>query len=673
MSADVYLIIAEKPKAAAKIAYALRFKKAGGKSGVPFWIGRLNGAKAYIAPAAGHLYSLKPRSPGYPVFEYEWAPRYEVERGAAYTRKFLTLISKLSKSATAYINACDYDIEGSVIGYLIIRFLGDEKRAYRVKFSSLTPEDLSAAFKKVSPLDTGMIEAGLCRHELDWIWGINVSRALMEIFKAVTGKRYVLSAGRVQSPTLMEALKRQNERSTFVPEIYFTLDVWVEVNGKKFKLTNEFAPPLTREDSIRIAKYLRRAGEAQVVSVKEEPKSLRPPPPFNLPDLQTEASRVLGLSPSQTLRIAEGLYLNSLISYPRTNSQRLPPSLNNRKIVEGLSRINVYQGYCRKILSMAELRPASGKKVDPAHPAIYPTGYTPNRKLSRREWRLYDLIVRRYLAAFGPAAKMSYTTYELRVGDYRFSLKGGFIVNPGWTEVYRFINLRQKEVPRLREGERISIASVKVVRKYSVPPPKYTKVTLLKWMESVDIGTEATRADILEVLFKRGYLKQGSNGVEVTELGSEVASLLGRFFNEIVSVNLTRSFEEKLEMVKAGKMARKEVVKEAVEYLRPRLEEVKDLIKKYRSEEATYLHEVLGRGIKGRKCAICGRLAEGSTDDGVPLCGLHLRAYRNVISRYSLWKERSGVGFCKYLRSIIKSSKTGKLAKEIASYLMREC
>ncbi len=670
---ETYLIIAEKPKAAEKIAYALGFKRISSRGAVPYWVGQLYGSKAYLVPAAGHLFTLKARGTGYPIFHCEWVPRYEADRGASYTKKFLTLIARFSKTSTSFINACDYDIEGSVIGYLIIKFLGDERKAFRVKFSSLTTEELRSAFGKLSPLDTDMVEAGLCRHELDWLWGINVSRALMDVFRALTGKRYVLSAGRVQSPTLMQALKRQNERETFVPEIYFTIDVMVKIGGQRLKLVNDFPSPLRKVEAARIAREIRKNPEGYIADVTKRIQILRSPPPFNLPDLQTEASRILGLSPSQTLKIAEALYLNSLISYPRTNSQKLPASLNNRKIIEGLSKVNVYREYSEELLRREALRPVSGKKIDPAHPAIYPTGYHPAKKLRRLEWRVYDLIVRRYLATFGPPAKIASITYRLRIGNYNFLLRGATMVNGGWSKVYRFLNMREKVLPDLKVGDVIPVVSVRVVRKFGNPPPPYTKLTLLRWMESVNIGTEATRADILEVLFRRGYLRQKSKGVEVTKLGTEVASLLGRFFSDIVSVDLTRSFEEKLALVKAGRMSRGEVVKQAVEYLRPKLLEIKELIKKHRDRGMTGLHEALGRGVEGRRCVLCGRLAEGYTEAGTPLCRLHFEAYRNIQSKYDLWRERSEISFCDYLKTLVNLSKAGKFVKDVATYLLSEC
>ncbi|MFN3268598.1 MAG: DNA topoisomerase, partial [Zestosphaera sp.] len=197
------LVIAEKPKAADKIAVALNLSTRKVVDGVRVWKGFFNGRRFLVAPAVGHLFSLDTEERDFPVFTYRWVPRWLVEKKSRYARKYYEVLKKLARGASEYVNACDYDIEGSVIGYLIIKNFGDLSRSRRAKFSSLTREELVNAFKNLQPLDVRMVEAGLCRHEIDWIWGINVSRALMSYYKKVFGNFKVLSAGRVQTPTLI--------------------------------------------------------------------------------------------------------------------------------------------------------------------------------------------------------------------------------------------------------------------------------------------------------------------------------------------------------------------------------------------------------------------------------------------------------------------------------------
>ncbi len=661
------LVIAEKPRAASKIATALGLRRKATLSGVPFWYGYFQGRYYVVAPSAGHLFSLKPEGRGYPVFEYRWVPRWEAEKGSSFLKKFYSALSRLFRNARDYVNACDYDIEGSVIGYLIIKHFGNVTHAKRAKFSSLTREELLTAFKNLSSLDVDMVEAGLCRHELDWLWGINVSRALMDFYKAISGKFLILSAGRVQTPTLVEVLNRYMERETFVPDISFNISVTVKINGKKYKLENLFPSPVTKAKAKEIALRVKNAEYLKVQKIEKTARKLNPPPPFNLPDLQMEASRVFGISPAETLRIAENLYLESLISYPRTNSQKLPPTLDNRRIIRSLSRLRGMSTFCDEILAKGKLRPVQGKKEDPAHPAIYPTGYLPRKKLRTKEWNIYEMIVRRYLAAFYDAAEVASVRYVLSaesLGSMSFALTGQRIVRPGWLSVYKYVNVKEFSIPELKEGDRVEVERVSVVRTYSKPPRLYTKASLLKWMESVGIGTEATRAEIIETLFQRGYLKSTSAGIVVTELGIKTAFMLLKLFKELTEVNLTRNFEEKIERVRKGEVSRQKVVDDAKEFLKPRLLKVKEIIASNDTGELRKLAEE-GHDVK---CAVCGRYGRYVVG-GFSLCELHWRAYKNIVTKYRVWRERANLSFDEYIASLRKLSSVGRFCKDVIKLL----
>ena len=662
------VVIAEKPKAAARIAQALGLNTRLRLYSVPYWKGLFNGEEVILLSAAGHLFSLKPIGRGYPIFNYEWVPRYEIDRKASHTEKFLAVIEKLGKGAKEYINACDYDIEGSVIGYQIIKHLKGLERARRVKFSSLTLEELRKAFANVNKLDKFMVEAGLCRHELDWIWGINVSRALMNIYRTLTGGRLILSAGRVQSPTLMEVIRRQVERSTFVPEVIVDIAVHVSIGNVRYKLENRFQPPQTLSKAREIVNKLRSGGEITITKALKEIKKISPPPPFNLPDLQVEASRVIGISPSETLRIAESLYLDSLISYPRTNSQKLPRNLRHKDILLKLSRLKTYTAYCNELIRKERLSPREGGKKDPAHPAIYPTGYLPRRKLSRKQWLVYDLIVRRYLASLSKPVVVEKTVYFMESAGLVFALRGQVILDSGWLKIYKYFKISEKLLPNLSEGSRMRFDSARIIKKYSKPPPKYTRSSLLKWMESVNIGTEATRANIIDVLLKRRYLKS-ERGLEVTELGWKVANVLKKFFDEIITVELTRAFERKLNEVGLSREPREKVVDEVISFLEPRLNRVKNLLKEIKAEDKPSHLKSLFRAPQ-TKCDICGREAY-VTRKSLHLCELHGVAYDKVLKGFDYWNARLGIDFRTYLKNIVKLKNTGKYAKEVADYLWR--
>lgn len=668
MLPDSYvLVIAEKPRAAAKIAEALGARTRVKIDGLSVWVGRLGGDYVVIAPTAGHLYTLYTEERGYPTFSYSWGPRWLYEKGSEHLRRYYNVLKKLAGRAKYYINACDYDIEGSVIGYNIIYHLGDIRRAYRVKFSTLTREELVKAFSKLHPLDWGNIESGIARHVLDWIWGINVSRALSDIVSRLYGKRVVLSAGRVQSPTLLELVRRYLDRETFVPELSFTLSVKVRYGGREYGLENLFQPFRRLSDARKALEALRGGGKLVVERVERREVKLAPPPPFNLTELQLEAARVLGYSPAKTLEIAESLYLESLISYPRTNSEKLPPTIDNASILRRLTSLPELGSYASELLRRGLLRPREGEREDPAHPAIHPTGYLPSRKLKKGEAELYEMIVRRYLASFYPEAlveEVSYTLVDPSTG-LRFRLSGRRVLRHEWLKVYTYRRVEATEVPSLATGTSVGVSSAKLVRVYSKPPQLYSRATILKWMEEVGIGTEATRAEIIETIFRRGYVR--GNRIEITELGLDVARILSTLFREITEVELTREFERKLREIASGARTKEEVIEEAKAKLREKLLEVKKMISEGRAE---VIKEKARLGSGSATCAVCGRGATGSYG-GVSMCLVHGLAYENITRAYRTWYEGTGVGFEDYLRALLKLKSVGRYAREVAEYLIK--
>lgn len=620
-----------------------------------------------IAPTAGHLFTLYTEERGFPVFNYLWGPRWIHDPNSKHLRKFYNMLKKLSKHAEAYINACDYDIEGSVIGYNIIRHFGDIKRAYRVKFSTLTREEILRAFNNPQLLDWGNIESGLARHELDWLWGINASRVLMEIYGRISGNRIVLSAGRVQTPTLLELVRRYLERGVFVPEVRFTVSVRISYSGREYKLEADFEPYERLDEAAKLVRELRDGGHLVVERVDKRSLHLEPPPPFNLTELQLEAARVFGYSPAKTLEIAEDLYLDSLISYPRTNSEKIPATIDNTSILRKLTSLPGLGDYASELLQRKLLTPREGTGEDPAHPAIHPTGYIPTRRLSKEEFNILELVVRRYLASFYPAARVDESIYifkEPRTGA-KFKLLGRRVVSKEWLRVYHYRRITDVETPVLRSGERIEVSSARLLKVYTRPPPPYTKASILKWMESSGIGTEATRAEIIETLFRRKYVQGRS--IEVTDLGLKVAHILSTLLKEITEVELTREFEKKLQAIMVGKVSRDEVVKDAISRLGSKLKEVKEMLEKYEGSE---LRERLGLSIGGQKCAVCGNEAVMKVE-GLFLCSQHSEAYQNMVRMHEIWQRSMGMSFTEYVMTLSKLRSTGKFVKELVEYLKK--
>ncbi|MEZ0393561.1 MAG: DNA topoisomerase I [Desulfurococcaceae archaeon] len=656
------VVIAEKPKAASKIAASiLRSPKTLRYKGVPYYVGGGTGQTIIVLSAAGHLYGLSSVGSGYPVFTYEWRPIYEVESGASHARKFLELLAKECRGADYYVNACDYDVEGSVIGYLIIKFLGDERRALRAKFSTLAHEDLRRAFGSLEPLDYPMIEAGLCRHELDWLWGINVSRALMRSVEKATGRRVTLSAGRVQTPTLKYVADNTLQRNTFVPLPLYEVEVEVRAGDSVLRISLEGGRRETRSEALEIARAIERAKFFKVTAVDRRVERLKPPPPFNLGDLQSEAARIYGFSPFRTQEIAEDLYLDALISYPRTNSQKLPPTIGYAAILRRLAEQTEYRKLVDQLLRETGgfLRPSEGKKEDPAHPAIYPTGNMP-RALKKEHAMIYDLIVRRFLATFSRDAVIEGHKITLNLEgsvSLRAYVEGRRIRELGWLSYYPFVEVKEKEMPKLAVGDRLEVVRVRVERTYTRPAKRYSRIDILKWMEEVGIGTESTRARIIETLFKREYVKSTREGVEATELGLGVIDTISSYFPELVRVDLTRKFENLMEEIRGGRKRREQVVAEAKEVLGM-------LLRRFGQVEGE-VGAMLGIRMNllkpRRSCIICGR--ESHSDN---LCKYHSLALNALREGYSIWSKREGsMSFNEYLRTLKGLASTGKWVKEL--------
>ena len=222
------LIITEKPDAANRIATALDTKgkpQKQNKNGVPYYQAYRNG-EIVVVPALGHLYTITSKQKGYPVFDYHWVPLYLAKKGASRIRTWLKVISDLARDAESFVDGCDFDIEGSIIGYTILKYACGEKQhtAKRMKYSTLTTEELQEAYKHLLPkLDFALVEAGLTRHEIDWLYGINLSRALTTAAKEFSGRYATLSTGRVQGPALKFLEDREKEIQTFVPTPYWKL------------------------------------------------------------------------------------------------------------------------------------------------------------------------------------------------------------------------------------------------------------------------------------------------------------------------------------------------------------------------------------------------------------------------------------------------------------------
>ncbi|MBC7112566.1 MAG: DNA topoisomerase I [Candidatus Methanomethyliales bacterium] len=572
------LIICEKPSAAMRIAYALggthvrreRYK------GLPvFWL-EIEGKRVAVVPALGHLYGVEQNSTGwsFPIFDLRWAPLKDRRK-----RMWIEAIAEIAKGADSYVCACDFDVEGSLIGYTILRYAcgGVDIKAKRMRFSTLTKEELRSAYKNaLGRLDYERVYAGKVRHEVDWIFGVNTSRALMDAMGRAGGGFEVLSAGRVQSPTLYALCRREVEINLHVPDPFWSLNSEVVIKGAKYPAEYKVKEFFSRKEAEDVAERCQgKRGYVKDVLVKR--KRIPPPPPFNLGDLQREAYRVFGYSPSKTQRIAERLYLSAAVSYPRTSSQKLPHSLGLGRIIEKLGRTERYREAARRILEKGIVKPREGRSTDPAHPAIHPTGTLPKR-MSGEEGRIFDLIVRRFFATFGEDAILEEREAVVEVNERdSFKVRARDLVESGWTEYYRpYVAWRKTEGQRFEVNDEAIFVRVDVEDKFTAPPERYTASKLIAYMERQGLGTKSTRAEIIDNLYRRGYIE--GREIKVTDLGFAVVGILKRFFPELVSVKMTSALEGDMVEIESGRRDQVEVVLKVVDTMKPVFERI---IEKY--------------------------------------------------------------------------------------------
>jgi DNA topoisomerase-1 len=566
------------------------------------------GEEFVVCAAQGHVYGVSDPTEErsvYPVFDVEWYSSDLIDDDSAGAARRIAAVRKLAAGASKFVNACDFDVEGETIGFNLLRYAcgGRERDALRAKFSTLTREDLVRAFDELTPqASQGLARAGRARHAVDFVWGVNLSRALSQSALG-SGHRYrTVSIGRVQGPTLGFLVQREREIREFVPVPYWKITGIFEKDGRKFNAdyskpkVDEKAPAeKVREDCL---------GKAAVAtSVRRSVVQVGPPVPFSIGDLQKEAYRAFGFTPSRTLQLAERLYLAALISYPRTGSQRLPPSINYRGIIQGVGRAPEYSALAEELLK-GEPKPVQGAKSDPAHPAIHPTGERPKRALDTSESSLLDLVTRRFLAAFGPSARRELVDVALGAEGHEFKLGGGRTVSPGWMKYYgKYAGYRDVELPAVSEGDRFRVADILVDQKFEQRPPRYNQSSLLEKMEKEGIGTKATRADMITTLVGRGYV--AGESMEVTDLGLSVVETMARYAPAITGTKLTRDIEEELEAVEGGAKGEAALLRETVRSIASQLAELSANEEAVGKEIDSALMATVAKSVVLGRCPVC--------------------------------------------------------------------
>ena len=514
--------------------------------------------------AVGHLFNLVEKEKNgwkYPVWDIEWRPSYEINKKSDFSEKYVRVLEKLAKRADEFTVACDFDIEGSTIGWNVIRFICSQKDGRRMKFSTLTKDELVASYEHASPhLDFPFIEAGETRHFVDYLYGINLSRALTLAVKKA-GLFKLLSIGRVQGPALKIVVDREEDIKNFKSEPFWNIFLQGYVDEQKI-VAEHILGNIFEKDKVDVILAKTKGYPAVVQSVEKKSSQVFPPPPFDLTTLQMESYRYFGVSPKETLAIAQDLYTAGLISYPRTSSQKLPASLGHRSLLEKLGKLKEYANICQELLG-EKRQPVEGKKVDPAHPAIFPTGE--QASLEGRQQKVYDLIVRRFLSCFAAPLEREIVKVIIEVNGELFVAKGMTIQQYGWQHIYHFAKLEEQELPVMQQGDSIQQSEISVKEDVTKPPKRYSDASLIKELEKRNLGTKSTRAQIIDNLVQRNYIKDKS--LEATSLGIATVKTLMQFCPDILDEKLTRHFEEEMDAIMEGKKNMPEVLEESKRFL----------------------------------------------------------------------------------------------------------
>ena len=462
--------------------------------------------------------------------------------------------------------------------------------------------------------DWGQAYAGETRHILDWLYGINLSRALMSAIKT-SGNFKILSIGRVQGPTLKIIVDREHEIANFKPEPFW--QVFAIIDNFEYKYPKDIF------DKNELEKF--KDIKSGVAETKETKENIQPSHPFDLTTLQREAYRLHKISPSQTLAIAQRLYLDGLISYPRTSSQKIPFAIEPKKILKELEK------YFPEAKLATRDKPIEGRKDDPAHPSIYPTGEHAN--LSDQNKKLYELIVKRFISVFSPdaiTANKKITITAHKDPNIKFKASGLKILEKGWTKIYPAV-LEEKDVPTVNGP--VKIDEIRIDEKETQPPKRYTPTSLITLLEKKNLGTKATRSMIVDTLFDRGYLDGRS--IQATPLGMKLIESLEKYSPIIIDENLTRQLEEEMEKILESKS---DFQKKEDEVIQKAKRLILDISKEFKAKEIEIGKEIIKGVGDSRKIQ-----DENNTLTACPTCNKG-----NLKITYSKKTQRTFIGCTNY-------------------------
>ncbi len=467
------------------------------------------------------------------------------------------LLKDVGKQATKVIIATDADREGESIGVEALRIVQEVNpnvKVERAYFSAMTPKELTKSFSELVGVNYHLSDSADSRREIDLVWGAVLTR-FVSIMGNRMGKDFI-SVGRVQTPVLALIVNREKERMAFVVQPYWEIIAQCEKDKHSFEAFHKNDKMFEEKKAKDIFDKVKDEKKALIKKVTKRKRTLARPTPFDTTTMLRAAS-ALGFTAGQAMNTAESLYMAGYISYPRTDNQTYPASMDLREHLEELRNHSPYVKFVEGILSKP-LNPSKGAKNTTDHPPVHPTKVPDKGKIGEKEWKFFDLVARRYLATFMDDAETENTSVELEIKTEPFVSTGQTILKPGWKSVYPFSQLQETILPALKEGEYVNVSKIDMPRKETQPPARYSQSALLKLMEENNLGTKATRAEIIQKLYARGYIS-GIKSIEPNKIAFAVIDSLEKHCPIVTEPKMTAELEKEMDDV-AGVGKKKEKV-----------------------------------------------------------------------------------------------------------------
>jgi DNA topoisomerase-1 len=527
-------------------------------------------------------------------------------------------VRKLAKDADDVVIATDFDREGELIGLEALAQVLDSNPGVapeqlearppikRARYSALTREEIERAFGELDQLSYPLAYAGETRQDIDLIWGATLTRAV-----SLATRRFgsnFLSVGRVQSPTLALVVERELERRAHVAKPFWELFAKFEHPDGTFEAHHETDKFWDKAEAEKALAGTASPGVVKEVSSRRNTR--KPPTPLNTTAFTTDASSRLGITPAAAMRIAEDLYMDGFISYPRTDNTVYPASLNTKELVSSLVRIPDFSAAAS--LLDGPLQATRGKKETTDHPPIYPTQAVYPGALEGPKRRVYELVVRRFLATFSPPMITESTRADIEAGSETYFVRGSVVIDPGFAAIYTYARSSDDEIPKLEQGQSLELDGEPwIVDKETQPPSRISQGKLIELMEERGLGTKATRADIIQKLYDRGYVF--SNPPEPSETGIAMYKAFHQYVPRMATPEMTAELERDMDQIAAGETSKDEVVRVSREMLHSTVDE----LEKQREDFAKQIWAGMDEDKFLGPCKVCEE-AGRKREDGSP-------------------------------------------------------